>query len=48
MTEEDKQKLKEHKKNQICSKSEEELQQQLEQIVEQMNKILERLKSQKD
>ena len=38
-------KTREHKKNQICSMSEEEIQQRLEQIIEQIKKILEELKS---
>ena len=39
MSEEDKQKFKGHKKNQICSRSQEELQHQLEQILVQISKL---------
>lgn len=39
MSEEDKQKFKGHKKNQICSISQEELQHQLEQILVQISKL---------
>ena len=45
MSEEDRQKLREHKKSRIRNMSQEELQQRLEQIIEQMKKIFDILKS---
>ena len=45
MSEEDRQKLREHKKSRIRNMSQEELQQRLEQIIEQMKKIFDVLKS---
>ena len=45
MSEEDRQKLREYKKNLFCGRSQEELQQRQEQIIEQRKQILERFKS---
>ena len=45
MSEEDRQKLKEGKKNQLCSISQKELQQQIEKVIEKKKELLKGLKS---